>query len=72
MTILSFFAGVCLLQVALKEDPSCSTLRSRFLAGYAILIAGVGAFCFGVVLLEAVMDNSTETPSVDLCPKTPL
>ncbi|KAG8186393.1 hypothetical protein JTE90_004186 [Oedothorax gibbosus] len=67
------YPGICLLQVILQNDPDCSAPRSRFLAAYAILIAGVGAFCFGVVLLEAILGSSeAESPVHDYCPNKSL
>ncbi|GIY10541.1 putative sodium-coupled neutral amino acid transporter 7 [Caerostris extrusa] len=60
------YPGICLLQMVLKLDPDMNRRRSHYLIAYAILITGIGAFCVGVVLFEAILSRGGET-RVDLC-----
>lgn len=60
------YPGICLLQVVLKKDPDMKLRRSPYFVVYAIFIAGIGAFCLGVVLFEAILDRSVDM-HIDLC-----
>ncbi|XP_054712257.1 sodium-coupled neutral amino acid transporter 7-like [Uloborus diversus] len=62
------YPGICLMKVVLKEDPDIVKTRSKGLIVYSIFIAAVGAFCFGEVLLTAILNSKSELPD-DLCVK---
>ncbi|KFM80688.1 putative sodium-coupled neutral amino acid transporter 7, partial [Stegodyphus mimosarum] len=60
------YPGICLMKMATKEDPDLKSNRSRFLVFYGIFIAAMGAFCFGVVLFQAILSNDSDPP-MKLC-----
>ncbi|XP_035233167.1 putative sodium-coupled neutral amino acid transporter 7 [Stegodyphus dumicola] len=60
------YPGICLVKMAIKEDSDLKSNRSRFLVFYGIFIAAMGAFCFGVVLFQAILSNDSDPP-IKLC-----
>ncbi|GBN64097.1 hypothetical protein AVEN_154017-1 [Araneus ventricosus] len=58
--------GICLMQMVLTQDPDLQRRKSPYLVVYSIIITGIGAFCVGVVLFEAILSRSPET-TVNLC-----
>lgn len=63
------YPGICLIKVTLKNDPIIRETKSLLLVCYGIFIAGLGAFCFGVVLFQAILSKSSEPP-IAVCVRT--
>ncbi|XP_066594560.1 sodium-coupled neutral amino acid transporter 7-like isoform X2 [Prorops nasuta] len=55
-TFIFILPGICLLQSTLLKDPELYLNKDRLLLILAIVITTIGAFVFGVVLMEAVQD----------------
>lgn len=49
-----FYVGVCLLQVTLRQDPSCHRRKNLVSVMTACLLIVVGVFLFGLVLTQAI------------------
>lgn len=54
------YPGICLMMVAVKQDPNLETWRCRLMTTVAVAIAAFGAFCLGVVLFQAILSPNSD------------
>lgn len=61
------YPGICLMKVTLQTDPSLKRKKSYFLIVAAILLAGLGAFFFGLIITDVIVNGSTSKSVEVLC-----
>ena len=62
------FPGICLLQTSLMKDPFLVSSKSKLKVAAAISFLVLGAFLFGLVLTQGILDNlQPHKPQIILC-----
>lgn len=51
-------SGICLMRVVLQTDPNILRWKSVFLIAGAIMLAALGAFFAGIILLDTFLNSS--------------
>ncbi|XP_067944842.1 sodium-coupled neutral amino acid transporter 7-like [Watersipora subatra] len=57
-----FFPGMCLMKIALDYVPSSKLFKKRFFITAAVCFMFLGAFLFGLVTTQSIMDDISKPP----------
>ncbi|GBO02251.1 Putative sodium-coupled neutral amino acid transporter 7 [Araneus ventricosus] len=61
------YPGICLMQVTLQTDPGMKKRKSYFLIVASVALAALGAFFFGLIIIDSFLNGGTTKAVETLC-----